>query len=318
MDVPRLRYFLSAARHQSFSRAAAEHHVTQSAMSQQMRALERELRVSLFARRGRRLELTPAGRLLQGEAAEVLARLERASGELARFQDVPTGTLRIGTMDIASIYYLPETFRRFRDRFPGIEVFVEVNATRPLAEGVLTGRLDLAVASLPYDHPQLQSVPLFRDVLIPVARAGHPLAGKRSVRPEDLAREPLICYHRDSITRGLIDRIYEGWGVTPTVAMEIDSPAAIARLVGAGLGVSIVPERSVEHDLQGGNLAPLRTRPARFVREIGLLTRKERRPAPPARLFVEQLESDHHLALPVEGDSRPGSRPKRKRGRPRR
>lgn len=293
----RFRVFLAVSHHLSFSLAARELNITQPAVSQQVRALEEEMGVALFHRRGRSVELTPAGRILRQEAASIVAGMERALERVASFREGLTGSLRIGTIDMASIHYLPDSFRRFRDQFPQIEIFVEIDATRPLTERVLDGRLEMAVVTLPWKDRRLSTVSMFDDVLIPVARAGHPLVDKKLVSPTELSREPMIAYHSGSVTRRLLDDLFRTWGTTPPIVLEIDSPAAILRLVEAGIGVSFVPELSARGELEEGRLRRLNTRPGKLVRRIGIVTRRGAAFSPAATRFLRLLETDHRVSL---------------------
>jgi DNA-binding transcriptional LysR family regulator len=276
MEVVQLRCFLSVAELQSFSGAARRHFVTQPAVSLRIRSLEQAVGEILIERSGARVRLTPAGEVFRERCREALAALDSGLSEVADLTGLKRGKLAVGAIDAAGIYLLPSVLRRYHALHPGIELVVRVEPSAALVEHVLLGRLDCAVITLPVGRPELQVTPLEEETLVLVAPPGP----RRSAR--DVFRiHPLIAYPRESVTRGLIDRALEERGIAPRTAMELGHPEAILRMVEAGLGAAVLPERVVTRSRAGIN----RVRSFQVRRWLGLVFRKGETPSPAAQVF---------------------------------
>jgi DNA-binding transcriptional LysR family regulator len=290
MEIRQLRYFLSTVRLGTVGAAAAEHFVTQPAVSLQIRKLEAELGQKLFARRGRRLVPTEAGQALVARADEVVRSLELLEAELRGLKQLEHGNLRVGNTDAASVYVLPDVYRAFHRRYPGVRIEITVGDTRHLLDDLAAGRIELATATLPVDDPGLVVRRIYREELVPVAHPDHPLTARRSVTLRDLSDEGIIAYPAGAVTRRMIDAIFESHGVAVRARMEISSPEAMKRLAQAGLGVSILPRPVVAAEIGRRVLRVVPVSDVRFEREIGLVHRGEDTLSPAGRVFVDMVE----------------------------
>jgi DNA-binding transcriptional LysR family regulator len=264
--------------------------VTQPAVSLQIRKLEAELGQKLFVKRGRRLMPTEAGRALTVRAEDVIRSLESLQAELHGLKQLERGHLRIGNTDAASVYVLPDVYRAFHDRYPGVRLEITVADTRRLLEALSTGRIEIATATLPVDGAGLVVRPIYREELVPVVHPRHPLARRRAVTLGDLSREGIITYPTGAVTRRMIDAVFEAHGETPRARMEISSPEAMKQLAQAGLGVSILPRPVVSAEIGRRALKVIAVPKARFEREIGLVYREAESLSPAARVFLEMVE----------------------------
>jgi DNA-binding transcriptional LysR family regulator len=288
MDLVRLRYFLAVARTGGVTAAAREHFVTQPAVSLGLKTLEKEIGVRLFERRGGRMTLTAAGERFAAAASQALRRLEEGRRAAARAADTPSGPLVIGATDVASLHLLPAVLPGFHRAYPDVEVGILVDSSRPLVESVAQESLDLALVTLPVDHPDLVVVPLRRDAMALVLPPNHPLARGR-LRARDLQGQPFLLYRRGSKTRAFLDRELAARRIAPRVVMETGHPEVMKRLVATGLGMSILPAVSVAEEARARVLAVRALPGGPLVRATGLVRRRDREPSPAARAFLDLL-----------------------------
>lgn len=294
MYLEQLRHFHTVAETGSFTRASRELLLTQPAVSNQIRKLEEDLGQKLFERQGRGVQLTRAGEILYAHTRKIFQQLREAEGILEDLKSLETGNLSLGTVDVISIYVLPKIFRDFHEKYPRVEISIEVDNSTNISRGVLEGEFDLGFVTLPVEDKSLVSIPIYQDRMLVIAPTGHPLADKKIVSLADLEQTTLIIYKKGSVTRKIIEGIFEKEGRTLMPDMEIDRPEAMKRLVEAGLGVSILPEMSVVRELKEGALISLQTGKIHFERELGLIYRKGQFFSPSAAAFLEILKSAIH------------------------
>jgi DNA-binding transcriptional LysR family regulator len=299
MDIRALKYLLSLAERGSVTSAAKEHFVTQPAVSIALRKLEEELGQQLYRIEGRTVLFTQAGEI----ALEYARRLSNLETELFQrmgdLEGLRRGRISLGTIDAASIYVLPEVFSRFRERFAGIEVKLEISSTMILVEKMDAGQLDLVIGTIPVDAwNEYEIFPIYSEQLIVIAPPGHPLADGKAVSVRSLAGHPFISFHEGSITRRIVERALAGKGVTPIIAMAIDSPEAIKHLVSSGLGLAVLPRRVVRGELGKGSLAVIDVEGLRIERKLGLILRSEQYISATARAFLGVMEQVMKVGLP--------------------
>lgn len=290
MEIRQLRYFASTVRLGGVGAAAAEHFVSQPAVSLQLKKLEEELGQKLFVRRGRRLVPTEAGTALAERAEEVIRLLSALEADLSGMKELATGTLRVGNTDAASVYVLPDVYRAFHTKYAGVRIEIMVAETRRLLEALRARRIEIAIATLPVTERGLVVEPIYREELIPVAHPGHPLASRRGVTLKDLAAQDVITYPPGAVTRGMIDAAFAAEGELLRPRMEISSPEAMKRLAQAGLGVSILPRPVVAAELGRKVLKAIAVPGVRFEREIGMVFRSDDTLSPAARVFREMID----------------------------
>jgi DNA-binding transcriptional LysR family regulator len=270
MDTKQLRTFMTIADMQSFTRAGRRLGLSQSAISQQVSALEKQLGVQLLVRAGGSTRPTDAGEMLLRYARQILGKVDEAQRVLADYGSTPGGVLRLGAGPAACQYLLPQVLKEFHDRFPRIELQVRSGHTALTLERLLDGELDLGIVSLPVAHAKLRIHELGRDELVAIAAPGHPWAERKRVQPGDFAGQALLVYERRSRTFQLIERLLFEAGVFPRIAMEMDHLNAVTAMVRMGLGVAIVPRWAVRAELAAGQLCALAVGKAGLSRPWGL------------------------------------------------
>jgi DNA-binding transcriptional LysR family regulator len=285
------RTLQAIARSGSFSRAGETLHLSQPAISHHVRHLERAVGVPLLIRRGRRASPTEAGAVLLEHAGRAFKALDEAREAIQRLQGRVAGRVAVGTGATASIYLLPPVLRRLRARYPQLDLVVLTGNSGEIAAAVSRGELDVGVVTLPVPAGRgLAISPFYVDRLVaiapPVARwkRGAPMTAA------ELAREPVILYERGGTIRRVVDDWFRRGRATPRVAMELGNAEATKKLVGAGLGLSIVSEIAVKAEARAGGLSLIPLRPA-LHRRIGIVRRRDRAPRPALQALVTALEA---------------------------
>ena len=247
MELRHLRYFIAVAEEGHVTRAAERLGMQQPPLSQQIRALERELDVQLFRRLPRGVELTDAGRALLADARAILAQLEHAVATTRRTARGELGRLAIGFTSSAPFHpFVPRVIRAYREAVPQVALTLEEGGTTELIEDLRAERIDAAFIRSPIADPQgLNVTPLLREAMVLALPRGHALARKSgAVTLKALAGETFILYRRRS-GPGLYDAIVAACtaaGFSPRVGQEAPRIVATLNLVAAGLGLSLVPE----------------------------------------------------------------------------
>jgi LysR family transcriptional regulator for metE and metH len=257
LEVRHLRLVSAVAELGSLTRAGDRLHLTQSALSHQLRDIESRLGAALFLRVGKRLVLTPAGERLLATARDVLDRLDRTEQDIHQMGKARAGMLRLTTECYTCYHWLPPLLVRYRKRFPQVEVRIDVGATgRPL-DMLLAGKLDLAIMSTPVRDRRLVSRPVFDDELVVVAARDHRFAKQTHVRLSDLRDETLYVYPPKQESR-VLQEVLVPSGHVPARVEEVMLTESIAELVKAGLGVSVLARWAVQPLVDAGSIV---TRP---------------------------------------------------------
>ena len=271
MEIRQLRAFTAIAETGTFTAGAQRVHVTQAAVSMQIRQLELELGAPLFIRAPRRVILTEAGEALLERARRILREHDVAVAEIAELAGAERGRLRVGSASaMVSADPLPQILRELRERHPRAEVTIVSGTSEALVRQILAGELDMAFVSLPVEARGIQTEGLSRDELVAVASPQHRLAKQKVVSVFALAGEKLILGERGGNTRRLIDELFAEAGVQPVVAMELSRLSAIKRMVEEDMGVGVIPMRSAVEEVADGRLVAWWIEGAQINWELGL------------------------------------------------
>ncbi|MEW6270533.1 MAG: LysR family transcriptional regulator [Thermodesulfobacteriota bacterium] len=308
METKHLRTLLTIVELSSFTRAGVKLGLSQSAISQQIGALERKLGVKLLRRSGSGARPTAAGELLVDHARQILARIDNARRLVSEFDASPGGLLRIGAGGAACHHLLPDVLQALRESFPRLELHVRSGHTDLTLERLVEGEIDVGLLTLPVAHAKLRLVELGRDELVLIVAPAHPLASRTRVEPVDLASEPLLICERRSKTFQLVERVLLEAGVFPRVAMEIDHLEAVCKMVARGLGVSVVPRWAVASELAAGDVVavPIGARAPSRGWAVGFL--EESSPRQALRAFVRLCADQLPAVLEASANEPPDRR----------
>lgn len=289
MELRQLSYVEAVARYGGFTRAAERLHIAQSAVSAQIRALEIELGVTLFARTTRKVALTPAGEMFVARARRVLAELDGARTEMAEITAVVSGRVTVGATASLGGYDLPGALARFRERHPGIALRQRSGLITGLLGALDLGELDLVVGPLHADvPPRFDALPLVDEYLVLALPVGHGLTRAGRLTLAEARDEVFVSMPHGSGLRWILAEAARSAGFSPRVQYETDGPAGIREMVAAGLGVGLLPRSTAER--AGGS--PIETRqlhPPPVHPPIGVLHHRNR----PLSAAAQSLR--HHL-----------------------
>ncbi len=251
MELRHLRYFEAVARHCHVTRAAAELHIAQPALSKQISQLEAELGIQLFDRVGRNVRLTEAGEALLPHARAVIAQVFAARAEMDERVGLHKGRATVGTPPTVGTQLLPGVLAAFHRRYPGIELCLREAGVQTLLELLETGMTDVAVVTLPVTNHHLVVQPLFSEELVVVVWRDHPIAKCHHVRFSDLANEPWILAPENYELREATLNACRRAGFTPRIILDGSEMDTLLRFVATGLGIALVPKLAVQglHDL---------------------------------------------------------------------
>jgi len=253
LEVRHLQLVAAVADVGSLTRAGDQLHLTQSALSHQLRDIESRLGAALFLRVGKRLVLTPAGERLLTSAKDVLERLRQTEHDIRAMGRDRAGVLRITTECYTCYHWLPPLLLRYRRKFPRVEVRIDVEATRRPIETLLAGKLDLAIISSTVNDRRLVSRPLFSDELVVIASRRHRFAQQTHVKIAEMRDETLYIYPPREESRVLQDVLLPA-GAAPARIEEVTLTEAITELVKAGLGVAVLARWAVQPLVDAGTL----------------------------------------------------------------
>ncbi|ATL86483.1 LysR family transcriptional regulator [Streptomyces malaysiensis subsp. malaysiensis] len=287
MELQQMRYVVAVAETNSFTRAAERCLVVQSALSHQIARLEKELGARLFERTSRRVWLTPAGEAFLPAARQCLDAAERAAAEVAAAVGEVRGRLAVGLIPTVTAVDIPGALRDFRERYPHVRIRLRVGASDDLVEQVKEGAIDVAFLGLPTTaRPRgVAAHELARDRLVAVVAPDHPLAGEPEVDLRRLSSEVFVDLPAGTAGRAQSDVAFEAAGLSRDVAFEVTSADFIARLVGPGLAVAMLP-RAYAPQLAGVVTIEVADAPARV--EYVIWSRFTRTPA--ATAFLAALD----------------------------
>ena len=271
MEIRQLRAFVAIAESGTFTAGALRVHVTQAAISMQIRQLETEIGAKVFVRAPRHVILTEAGEQLLRRARHILREHDAALDEIAELAGAERGRLRIGSASAMVLTeQLPSMLKELRKQHPAAEIAVTSGTSEVLVDQILAGEVDVAFVSLPVDVRGIKTERLSQDQLVAIASPRHKLAKQKTISAFTLAGERLILGERGGNTRRLIDQFFAQAGVTLHVAMELSRQQAIKRMVEEDMGVGIVPLQSVKEEVEKGRLIRWWIEGAQINWELGI------------------------------------------------
>ena len=263
LEIRHLKLVAAIAETGSVTRAGNQLHLTQSALSHQLRDAEEQLGARLFERLNGKMALTSAGDRLLEAARTVLAELGRAESDIRENRAPKRGLLRISTQCHTVYHWFPPRLIQFQQKFPDVEVRLVIEATNDPFEALLEGKLDLALICDRIRNRKIRYTPLFEDDVVIVVPPGHPLAGKACAAPEDFATETILLYPPKSDST-LLMKILEPAGIQPRKVQEVLLTEVILEMVIGGLGIAALPRWAVGPQLAAGALIGLPLEPPGF------------------------------------------------------
>jgi LysR family transcriptional regulator for metE and metH len=257
LEIRHLRLIAGISDAGSMTKAAERLHLTQSALSHQLRDIEARVDTPFFVRLGRRMVLTAAGRRVLETARRVIADIERAEEDVRRLAGNTDGVIRVCTQCYTGYHWLGPLLTTFQRKHPRVTVHVAADATDRPVEALLDGRIDLAILIDPAPDRRVRLRTLFNDEMVAIVAKGHPLARRRWVSPEELAAEHVLVYSSVPEESFLFQRVLGPLGLRPAKVSFIMLTEAMIELARAGMGIGILPRWSAQRAIGSGAVVAL-------------------------------------------------------------
>ncbi|MCX7169830.1 MAG: LysR family transcriptional regulator [Proteobacteria bacterium] len=288
VTLRQLKVFEAVARHLSFSRAAEELHLTQPAVSMQVRSLEEDAGLPLTEQIGKKIFLTSAGSELARHARVIAQQLRSAEEALAAIRGVHGGQLNIGVVSTAK-YFAPRLLTAFRLRHPGIELNLGVYNREKIVRQLADNEIDLAIMGRPPAELDTVADAFAENPLVIIAAPTHALAGRRRIAPASLSQETFLIREPGSGTRSAMERFFAEQEVVLAHTFAMSSNETIKQAVMAGMGIAFISARTITLELMVGRLLVLPVAGTPVMRQWHLVRRAEKRQLPLAIAFREFL-----------------------------
>ncbi len=248
ITLRQLKVFSAVAKHLSFTRAAEELHLTQPAVSMQVKQLEGQLEIPLFEQLGKKIYLTEAGEEVHHYSRTIAQQLDDMATALSNLKGLAHGKLRISVATTAN-YFAPHLLADFTRRFPGVNVILDVTNRQTLLRQLAENEVDMVIMGKPPVEMDLEAESFMENPLVLIAPPGHHLVGKQQIPLKQLEDEVFLLREPGSGTRSAMERFFAAHDITITASMEVSSDEAIKQSVQAGLGLSVMSQDAVEMEL---------------------------------------------------------------------
>jgi DNA-binding transcriptional LysR family regulator len=296
ITLRQLKVFASVAKHLSFTRAAEELHLTQPAVSMQVKQLEGQLEIPLFEQLGKKIYLTEAGEEVYQYSRSISQQLDELDTVLANLKGLEHGKLRISVATTAN-YFAPHLLAAFCQRYPGVNVILNVTNRQTLLQQLSDNEVDMVIMGQPPSGMELEADAFMDNPLVTIAPPEHPLVGSKKVPLKELEKEMFLVREAGSGTRNAMQRFFDQHGINITTSMEVSSDEAIKQSVQAGLGLGVMSQDAVQLELGLGKLAVLDIEEFPILRYWYLVHRKGKRLSAIAQAFKEFLLEEAVISL---------------------
>jgi DNA-binding transcriptional LysR family regulator len=281
-----LKIFCDLVELGSFSAAGARNNITQSAVSQQIRMLEDKYGVAFFERGNKKFSVTPEGRVFEQVARQMLDLYDGVGAKLKDLGDVVSGSLRISTVYSIGLHDLPAKLEKFKQVHPEVNVLVQYKRSQRVYEDVESGRADVGLVPFPRNTDGVIADVFDEDELVVICSPSHRLAKKKKVKLAELNGESFVSFDPDALTSKAIDRALRQHKVNFAQQHEFDGIETVKRAVEVANMVSIVPKRTVQHELSASELCVVRIEDEDLKRPLGILRRQGKVTSPALREFM--------------------------------
>ena len=303
MHIENFKIFSDLVESESFSRAAKLNGITQSAVSQQLRAMEKHFNILIVDRSQKQFRLTREGQKLFQSAKEILYLYEKLNSELQEMKKVISGTIHISTVYSIGLHELPPYVKVFLTKYPEVNIRVEYRRANNVYEDVLSNSIDLGLVAYPQKHKQLEVLPFHDDILVLVVSPEHPLAKKKMINLEDIAEQKFIGFEPDIPTRKATDQIFREANLEIEPVMEFDNVETVKRAVEINAGIAILPQTTVTREEAQGLLNVLKFYNKTYKRPLALIHRKGRVLTPAMKKLIDLLTSKDLNSLETATDN---------------
>ncbi|HTZ19798.1 MAG TPA: LysR substrate-binding domain-containing protein [Opitutaceae bacterium] len=292
MQIENFKIFADLVETKSFSKSAKLNGITQSAVSQQARAMERHFKTLLVDRSQKQFQLTREGQRVYESAKELLHSYDKLLSELQEMKKVISGTIRISTIYSIGLHELPPYIKKFLHDYPSVNVRVEYRRSNLVYEDILHNSVDFGLVAFPVKVRQIEALPFRNDQLVLITHPQHPLAKRTEIELRELQGHKFIGFDPDIPTRKAVDHIFRENKLEIEPVMEFDNIETVKRAVEIDHGIAVVPQATVMQEGRQGSLAIVTFKGKEFTRPLAILHRKGRVLTPAMKKFIETLGLD--------------------------
>lgn len=289
MHIENFKIFSDLVESQSFSRAAKINSITQSAVSQQLRAMEKHFQVLIVDRSQKQFRLTREGEKLYDSSKDILYRYEKLNSELLEMKKVISGTIHISTIYSIGLHELPVYITEFLKEFPSVNIRVEYRRSNMVYEDILHNSVDFGLVAYPTKMRQLEIIPFMEDRLTVICNPKHPFAKKEDLDIKELADQRLVNFEADIPTRKAIELLFKENKIEIDPVMEFDNIETVKRAVEIDAGIAILPLATVQQEINQKSLCAVQIKGKKIVRPLSILHRKGRVLTPAMKQFIVTL-----------------------------
>lgn len=306
MQIDSLKVFCDLAETESFTKSAQINGVTQSAVSQQISALERKFKSLLIERSKKKFRLTREGELLYEYSKRIIQTANELQHRIHDLKNVISGSIRVAAIYSIGLHELPPYLKKFLRAHPTVNVHVEYLRFDQVYEGIIGNVLDIGLVAYPGKDARLEVVPLRKDAMVLVVNPAHPFAKLESVRVQMLHRQKLIGFEADIPTRRAIDKMLKQHEASVDYVMTFDNVETVKRAVENGTGIAIVPKATVTQEVEKHTLVAVNLSDADFSRPLAAIYRKDKSLSPAMKEFLNTLKTElgEELRKAKSGDAK--------------
>lgn len=300
MQIESLKVFCDLAETESFTKAAQINQITQSAVSQQVSALERNFRALLIERSKKKFRLTREGEILYDYAKQLINTFDSLFNKLQEVRDIVGGNIRVSTIYSIGLHDLPPYLKKFLKNYPDVNVHIEYRRSNQVYEDILGNADDLGLVAYPVKDPKLEIVPLRKDKMVVICHPKHPLAKNENLTFSDLADQKFIAFEPDIPTRKAIDKALKEAGVEVDTVMEFDNIETVKRAVEIDAGISIVPQTTVLQEIAKHTLKAVELENGSLARPLAVIHKRNKVLSPAMRQFITTLKGENNNKSALE------------------
>ena len=290
MQIESLKVFCDLAETESFTKAAQINNITQSAVSQQISALERTFKSLLIERSKKKFRLTREGQALYEYSKQIIQTYESLNSKLQELKDIISGTIRVATIYSIGLHDLPPYIKRFMKSYPTVNIHVEYRRANQVYDDVLSNVVDLGLVAYPVKDSKLEIIALRKEPLVLICHPQHPFAKQKTVKLKALAGQKVIGFEPDIPTRKALDKILKEHGVEVKHVMEFDNVETVKRAVEIDAGISIVPLGTIGQEISKQTLTAVPIEDGDFFRPLAAIYKKNKVLSPAMKQFLGILK----------------------------
>ncbi|MBO4545668.1 MAG: LysR family transcriptional regulator [Verrucomicrobia bacterium] len=291
MQIESIKMFCDLAETESFTKAAQINGITQSAVSQQIRAMEKHFGCHLVERSKKKFRLTREGDLLNQYGLNLVKEFDELRCKLLELRDVVSGTIRLATIYSIGLHDLPLYLRKYLRQYPSVSVQVEYRRANQVYEDVLSNVVDIGMVAYPMRDTKLEIIPLHRDKMVLITSVDHPFVHKKSIHLKDLNGQKFVGFETGTPTRKAVDKLFLDNDIEVDMVMEFDNVETVKRAVEINNGVSLVPSRTVAQEVSAHSIVKIIPVDIELYRPIAAIVKRDKPLSPAMREFIAALKN---------------------------